>query len=76
LCLSCLPSLYDQGMYTKSKNTVINGKVEFRAELGKMLDDGQLKQEWKDHPELYEGDCFKTYDLTPQLPNKFSEQAP
>lgn len=32
-----------------------------------MLDEGQLKQEWNDHPELYEGDCYKVYDITPIL---------
>jgi len=36
------------------------------AEPDKMLTEQELREEWNKNPEIYEGDCFHLYDMTPQ----------
>jgi hypothetical protein len=31
-----------------------------------MLNEKGLRSEWSNHPELYEGDCYKYANITPQ----------
>jgi hypothetical protein len=65
-CLRFQISMGDYGTSLYSDITEDN-KVKSRAEPGKMISEDELKQEWKDHSGLYERDCHKTWDLTPQL---------
>lgn len=69
---------FTNGMYQRTiycSDDVVDGKAPSKAEPGKMITADELKKEWKEHPELYEGDCHKTWDLTPQLLAKFDEEA-
>jgi hypothetical protein len=71
--LDSLRFQFNNADYNKSaySDLTSDNKVESRFEPGKMISEDELKKEWKDQPEMYEDDCHKTYDLTPQLLDKF-----
>lgn len=65
---------YDKKKYGTDDLSEGGKLISSKAEPGEMITADQLKKEWKEHPELYEGDCHKTWNLTPQLLGKFEQE--